>query len=186
MIRLLLLACLSSLCAIHNVWGQFLPPALQSEPAAQPASVVPRLRLTYYINHQKEIDIIELKDWSPDKDVIITGKWAQRKVFPVPGARGPDEPRGSSAFAYRRRRVPLRRVWEVIYVDASMPGKSHLHVDAVGLPRFSERILGTSDVISFLHVPLHGWHQLGKAERAYRRFLIDGPEELAAPPTRSR
>ena len=160
--------------------------ALAQQPAPARSSDWPRLRVTYYVDGNKEVDEIEFKGWAPDKDVVITGKWAQRKIFPVPGARSPDEPRGSSAYAYRRRSVPMRRVWEVVYVDAATQGKSHVIVDAAGLPQFSEQILGANDLIAFHHVPGHGWLQLRKAARAYRYFLQEQAEAETAPTTRSR
>ena len=163
------------LCLIGGAATAQQPAPLElSEPVLRQ---VPRLRLTYYINNKKEIDTLELTGWTPDKDVIISGFWTQAKMLPVPGARSPDEPRGTSSSAYRRRSVPLRRAWEIIYVDAATEGQSHLIVSAYKFPRFSERILGPDDVISFLHVPERGWHQLGKAERAYREFVLELQEE---------
>jgi len=150
----------------------------------RPHEAYPVVRLIYYAGYEghvwKEVALLHLEDWTPQKDVVITSRWIERSGLPVPGAKSPRGLRNVDPFKRRYAYVPIRRVWEVEYADAATEGESHLFVNAPGLPRIRAEILDAHDVLAYLHVPSSGWHQLGQPARAYRDFLESGSD---APPS---
>ena len=141
--------------------------------------VYPAIRLIYYAGYEgtrwQEVAYLDLEDWSPDKDVIITADWIPRSGLRSPGANSPRHIRDRDPFKDRYARVPVRRAWSVQYVEAVNEGESHIFVDADGLPRFSQRIYRADDVFSYLHNPHSGWHELGKAAREFRNWQSRRP-----------
>ena len=179
------------------------------EPGAPPSTDVPRadpvpiLQLSYYTGvegaRRQELIHLDLVDWTPDKDVLITSEWISPPQIFSPGAKPPRRMAARDPFKARWSRVPTRRHWVVEYVDAVTEGESHLFVHGAGLPRLNREIRSADDVFGFAYIPSYGWYETGKAARALRyrsppintQNPVDGtrpsPSDTQNPPdTRSR
>ena len=181
MIRILtlltLLAPALSLCAQEG--GR---PPISNVPRTEP---VPVLELSYYAGHEgagfQEFIRLELDEWTPQKDIIITAKWIPKSGLTSPGANVPRDLRRYDPFKRRLSRVPTHRSWHVEYTDAVTEGESHFFIDAPGLPRISRQIRSADDFLGFAHMPGFGWYEVRAAARAFR--YRTPPEQTENPDT---
>lgn len=181
MIRTTLIAQTLALCLAGISTAQPLRPAPAPESHIDPSSVHPILRLNYYAGYEgrrwQEAAEIELVDWTPEKDVIITSKWLPRTGLTSPGARSPEDLGRIDPLRRRYARMPIHRRWIVEYIDAVEEGESHLFITAEGFPRVSDRIYAVEDVIVYHHIPSHGWYQVGRIAREMRFYRPPVPTQ---------
>ena len=149
------------------------------EPGLPPRSDVPQTRdyplvqLSYYMGVEgktwQEYVELELDEWTPQKDVIISSRLIRISGIPVPGARAPGTPRDKTQSRYPVYRV--RREWIVEYAEAATEGESHLFINAAGLPRVTRDILYKDELFGFAHIPGRGWYETRVPAKAYHHWL---------------
>jgi hypothetical protein len=167
--------------------------ALAAQPAASPSDddapqqaadddLFPRVRLVYYAgregNGSKEAVIVDLTEWTPDKDVYIEYGWNDPEDDDTQSQEEPAE-RDYSLPA------PRQRVWKVRYEAAGTQGKSRVFVSGFGSVG-KARIYFDGDFISFIFLGGTGWYELGAEGRLVRYLQSRRPQTTAPTPTRSQ
>jgi hypothetical protein len=146
-------------------------------------NIVPRVRITHHMEVEspgwKEFVHLELTEWSPEKDVLITQFWQDDELVTLRGTR-------TQVFRTPRRysegfRGARRSSWKVEYVDAKIENESRLIIEGLGR-RYISRIYGPEDYFRFLWVPSLGWQELGYPARMARRLSAATTPNSSNPP----